>query len=86
MDKLFHKAEFNEKARFGLLRNNVMRVAELSMFSIYHSPSTYEGLKKVIRDFENETRVYRSARAFPGEVSSSYGTEKAQKTVINRGE
>lgn len=42
MDVLFKKAEFNEKAKFGLLRTTVMRVSELCSSTMYHSLSSYE--------------------------------------------
>ena len=84
MNKLFHTSYFNEKARFGLLRNNDMLVAELSTYSIYRSRSIYKEKKQVNRDFENEKRAYRSSRTLSDKVSSSYGTDKAQKTDMNR--
>lgn len=50
MDDRFNKAEFNEKAKFGLLRNFSMKVKERSVFKIYRSLNTDEKLKGVIRD------------------------------------
>lgn len=51
MEGPLKKAEFNEKDKFGLLRNSAMGVKELFSFVIYRSPFNYEDLKIVIKDF-----------------------------------
>lgn len=71
MDNLFDNADFNDKAKFGLLRNSVMKVPELSSFAIYRSPSSYDEVQKVIKDLESCTCIFHSHRVFQREGSSS---------------
>lgn len=59
MQSLFSKTKFNERAKFGLLRNSAMKVKELSVFTIYRSPKTYGDRKTVIRDYKSCTKAFR---------------------------
>ena len=50
MERTFNKANFNDKTRFGLLRNVVMGHLDLAQFSMYRSPNSYSELKKAVTD------------------------------------
>lgn len=57
MNVLVMKAEFNEKAKFGISRTNVMSVLESCRFAKYRYLSSYKELKKFVRDFEKTVRI-----------------------------
>lgn len=71
MDALFSKVDFNEKAKFWLLRLNVMKVLALCSLTTYCATTTYRKLKKVVKDLKSDTKAFRSAKAFPQDGSSS---------------
>ena len=51
MDSLFHKAGFDDCAKFGLLRKAVKEFNDLVQFVTYQNPTTYETLKKSVSFF-----------------------------------
>ena len=62
MDRRFERASFNVEAKFGLLRSAVMEHVDVSQFVLYRSPTTYEGLKKAVKDFVTGRKAYLAAR------------------------
>ena len=62
MDPRFEKASFNTEAKFGLLRSAVMEHVDVSQFVLYKSPTTYEGLKKAVKDFVTGRKAFLAAR------------------------
>lgn len=59
---LFEKAEFNEKAKFNLLRENFVKILDLFPYASYRSPTTTDELKTVAKDFKIRTKMFQSSR------------------------
>lgn len=78
MEKLYEKAGFNEEAKYGLLRNAVMGHLEVAQFAILRSPTTYDELKKTVKDFAVGRDAFRAARA------SSSVNDQTPKKVLQR--
>ena len=62
IDRRFEKASFHVEAKFGLLRSAVMEHIDVSQFVLYRSPTTYEGLKKAVKDFVTGRKAFLAAR------------------------
>ena len=59
--RLYEKAAFNDKSKFGVLRNAVMEHLELAQFSIYRSAKTYKDLFDAIMDFSSGLCAFQAA-------------------------
>lgn len=58
MNREFLKEGFKYEAKFGLLRQAVMKIPEIAGFSVYRGEKKYEGLKKSVKDFLNGQFTY----------------------------
>lgn len=58
MEIAFEKAQFNDKAKFGLLRDALKSIPKLLQLMIYRGASTYEELKNTVLDYENGRLVF----------------------------
>lgn len=50
MEKLHSKTDFNEKSKYGLVRDAVMEHLDIAKFAIYRPPWTYEDLKRTVQN------------------------------------
>ena len=66
MDRLYEKANFNEEAKFGLLRSAVMEHLDLAQFAIYRGSTSFRDLKKSIKDFWNGRMAFHSSAVNAG--------------------
>ena len=66
MDRLYEKANFNEEAKFGLLRSAVMEHLDLAQFAIYRGSTSYGDLKNSIKDFWNGRMAFHSSAVYAG--------------------
>lgn len=65
-----------------------MKIKELSVFIVYRAPETYAELKTAIKDYENESKAYRSFTVFPvGSPSTSAASDvvnNATRVMVQR--
>lgn len=61
MESALKTAGFNDAAKFGLLRQAVMLIPDLAQFSIYRGASTYDELRKAVKEYGNNRTEYRAA-------------------------
>ena len=66
LDRLYVKLNFNEEAKFGLLRSAVMEHLDLAQFAIYRGSKIYGDLKKSIKDFWNGRMAFHSSTVYGG--------------------
>lgn len=58
MDTIFKKAEFDDKAKFGLLRRSVVEHQDLSRYVMFRNPLDYESLKASIFSFTSAKETF----------------------------
>ena len=68
MKKLYRRAGFNNEAKYGLLRNAVMEPLDVAQVAIYRSPTTYEELRKTVKDFSAGRDAFKEAKTAAASV------------------
>lgn len=58
MDSLLCRADFNDSGTFALVRKAVMKIPDLTRFSMYWDDKDYEGLEKSIERFDNGQKAF----------------------------
>ena len=70
LDRLYERAGFNDAAKFGVLRNAVVRHPDLAQFAAYRGALTYDALHTAVQD-------YATSKVTFGQTSHSYSPEVA---------
>ena len=70
LDRLYERAGFKDAAKFGVLRNAVVRHPDLAQFDAYRSALTYDALHTAVQD-------YATSKVTFGQASHSYSPEVA---------
>lgn len=58
---MLRPVEFNDSAKFCLLRQVVMKISDLAQFEMYREDETYEGLKRSMESYERNRRAFATA-------------------------
>lgn len=58
MDCAIQESEFNEKAKFGLLRNSLTILPNISQFVIICGAKKYKHLSKLVKAFYSDRRMF----------------------------
>lgn len=61
LDQKDHRAGINEEAKFGFSRVVVMKIRPVAKFATYHRASSYEWLKRTVKDFDRGPGTFKSA-------------------------
>ena len=72
LDRLYERAGFNDAAKFGVLRNAVVRHPDLAQFAAYRGALTYDALHTAVQD-------YATGKVTFGQTSHSYSPEVARQ-------
>lgn len=60
IEELYGKSNFNETAKFEILKKAANNILNLSAMAIYPGTKSFEGLKMVVVDFDKGIRIYLS--------------------------
>lgn len=79
---MYFKEYFNDDAKLGLLRKDVMKVQDFAAFAIYRGAAYYESFKKVVNDFDVGRRAFKSAKLAGPFQNFTHGMEVKPKQDV----